>query len=270
MKRLIFPVIFLLFAACLAAVRSRVIDEHNEFGGRTEFTAYSTGMRYHNEENVRETTTFYDAAGQVVKVQKFLLNGKMGYEYYEAGQLARIEWELPDGVIESIEYYQGGVITRVEWLNPDKSIRQTVYYTPAGEVDRIERTPAEEGRVVEHYTGKRVASIDLYDTDGNLQYRQFYNETGNLYRREMYQRDGRQEKVFLFNDSGELTSEEWFYRTGKRTVSYYQHNDIAKKEYYSAADQLEKTCFFDKQGNMIRCDRYDADGNVIQTEEFCD
>ena len=271
MKRFLTLFILLAAVATMMAVRSKVIDEKNEFGGVTVKTTYSTGMRYHTEENVRETVEFFDADSVVVKVRKFMLNGKMGYEYYDGGVLQRIEWERPQGTIESVEHFSpAGVIMQVEWLNEDDTthVDQTVFMDGQGEVERIERTPADKPRTIEHYEGDHVVRLDIYDECDWLAYTHHFDDRGHLRRREMFKPDGRLEKEFIYNEKEDLEREVWYLRTGKKTVDHYERGRKAKTEFFDRHNRLEKICYFNKDGEMTICEKYDDTGALTGTEEY--
>ncbi|MCD4828415.1 MAG: hypothetical protein K8R90_03170 [Candidatus Cloacimonetes bacterium] len=270
MKRCLLFVVLLCVVVALSAVRTKVIDEENEFGGQTIKTTYSTGMRYHTEENVRTTIEYHDTSDQIVKVQKYLINGMVGYEYYERGSLRRIEWERPDLTFESIEYFApDGAIERIEWFckGEERIIDHVIFYE-ADLISRIERTPPDEPRVIEHYDAGVLARIDLHRADGTLEYTQHYDERKKLRQRDMFKPDGKLEKEFFFDEKENLIREVWYQRTGKKTVSHFEKRRKVKTEFFDRYDRLEKICYYNKDGAMTHYEKYDATGAIIETRRF--
>ena len=272
MKRLFSLVLLLVFCLALWSVKPRVIDDNNEFGGVTVKTTYSTGMRYHNEDNVRETVEFFDADSVLVRAEKFLLNGKMGYETYENGVLRKIEWERPDRTFESIEYYgPQGAIQKIEWLNEDEKnpVPVRVEYYTGGVIERIEVPPsAGQNRLVEHYVDGRVTQLDIYNECDQLHYVHHFDELDRLRERDMYKPDGKLEKEFHYDEKERLVREVWYLRTHKKTIDYYENNRKVKTEFYDRNDRLEKVCYYNRDGVMTHCEKLDDTGRVISTERY--
>ncbi len=257
-------VFLLLFGLNLSAKNGKTIDPKNKYGGRTVRTDYQSGIRYTNEESLKYKTEYYDGNDVLRYTEALLQDGNLYRTFHdENGVILSKEWERPDKTIYSKEFYKNGKVDRIQWYNDDHTIESISYFDADSVMNVVERFPADSPKQIEHYRpDKSIEMIELFDKDSLKTENVYFDKREKEIKREYFKPDGDIHRITEFDEKGRLKLNEYCSRTGRKTIEYFEKNDICRKEVFDRNGMLDKVSFFNNNGDMIRAEIYDRDGHL--------
>ncbi len=160
----------LINAAAALAVQTTVLENRNEYGGRTEEERYSTeDARY--REGLAKLLLYFDGNDRIIKLESFLNDRHVGLDGVERTVQYFDNQFLRRAVRTRVEFYYSDAYAGSEGL--DKAVE---YYDEAGKRTKIDY----------FYTGayaakRQTARLEvLYDPNGQMVKRTYRDKDGQV------------------------------------------------------------------------------------------
>jgi hypothetical protein len=151
------------------ADRSKIIDQRNEYGGKTEEESYSIGDEKY-KEGIAKLIEYYDGNERIMKLETVFSDDH-----------ARL-----DGVQRSVQFYDN------KFYRTGKRTRVEFYYTDAyGDREGVAKA------ILYYNEEEQKIKTDYFYTDAYAKKRQTfrlevqYNEKGNVVKRTYFDKDGK-------------------------------------------------------------------------------
>lgn len=168
MFALAFLVSFLVASVTLVSAKeSKIIDEHNKYGGKTEEENYSKGDEAY-EEGLSRIIEYYDGSNRIRRIESFYTD----------------EHSRKDGVFKREQYYENEPFEKAEIEKAE------FYYT--------DKFAAENGiyKAEHYYKDAKKEKTEFYFTDAHAKKKLvsrlevYYSSKGDVIRRVYYDKNG--------------------------------------------------------------------------------
>lgn len=272
---------------------NKFVNEYNENGDiitRTQYrqsgeiAIYESFEYNNNGKLVKKSITNGDGLPRITAfkynkdgyIEEISYENQPFYDQYEAGEksLSRttFSYDKSGKIISSITYLDTNeIVSKGEYAYDEENHKITITYS---QKDGIHTS-------TNYYSDSWILlKSETHGTDGSLAYSEEYYENGN--QKYIFSSGSYGYKKF-YNEKGKITELYEFDSNGKEykhtVVSYDETGYRSKIAIYNADEVITSDTVYDKEtgnykettyenGKLVRVTEYDADGNIIKTEDF--